>query len=420
MILYILLPLSNIFFILNIVHILSLCGIDPMPKKRTLTAGLVLVSIMALLEAYRLIHNHLINIFLFLFLMCIPFILYRKIRLSYIFIPLLLDSITNFFTSNALMLISDLTADYEITAFSNLVSRAGITAIILFAKKKISSASVKKIINHIPNYIYILIFANLYFISFASSVNNQLPPTYNGKAYIINIFIILSILCSTAIIILLIFNVMLKKHSEDNMNRLDSQIKLQISHYEKLDRHSSEMRRFRHDYRNHLRAILSLITMDEPEEAREYIANILNIEETPELAFDTGNCLADAILTDKAEQFSGGTIDFKGVIPDSLENTDVCTVLSNALDNAIEACNACGKLHIDITASVKQGFFVITFANPTEMADFSGGIPETTKPDTSAHGYGIMSIETAARRNEGRINLNCENGRFTLSVLMKM
>jgi len=229
-----------------------------------------------------------------------------------------------------------------------------------------------------------------------------------------------SILCSTAIIILLIFNVMLKKHSEDNLNRLDSQIKLQISHYEKLDRHNAEMRRFRHDYRNHLRAILSLISMDETEEAREYISNILNIEEIPELAFDTGNCLADAILTDKSEQFSDGTIDFKGIIPDSLDNADICTVLSNALDNAIEACVACGNKHIDINSNVKQGYFVITIANPTDMENFSGKIPETTKPDPSSHGYGLISIETIARKNNGRIKLNCENGRFTLSVLMKV
>ncbi len=420
MLIYIFLPLSDAVLIFNTIKIISLCGIEPPPKNKKLISIVLFSAALSLLEAHSLLHNSDFHILLSIASMCIPFLFYRKFRLNYLYIIILHDFTTNIITENILMLLSSSTSGYTKIILSTFIARLCITPMILAAQKRTDPSTVKRIISQIPSYIYILILSNLYFIGFSATVNNQLSPDRIEKAYIINIFILLSILCSTAIIILLIFNVMLKKHSEDNLNRLDSQIKLQISHYEKLDRHNAEMRRFRHDYRNHLRAILSLISMDETEEAREYISNILNIEEIPKLSFDTGNCLADAILTDKSEQFSDGTIDFKGIIPDSLDNADICTVLSNALDNAIEACVACGNKHIDINSNVKQGYFVITIANPTDMENFSGKIPETTKPDPSSHGYGLISIETIARKNNGRIKLNCENGRFTLSVLMKV
>lgn len=200
---------------------------------------------------------------------------------------------------------------------------------------------------------------------------------------------------------------------------LDSQINLQISHYEKLDRLNGDMRRFRHDYINHLHSVLSLIKMNEAGDAESYIENLLKIEDTPVMTYHTGNHLADAILSDKSEKFGSGKLTFSGMIPSEFDNVDLCTVLSNSLDNAVEACEKCGGDRISVEAGLSHGYLLIKITNPTDKNVRFDTIPPTSKEDPGNHGLGLLSIEQAAHKHGGRITINCADGIFELSVLMK-
>ena len=211
------------------------------------------------------------------------------------------------------------------------------------------------------------------------------------------------------------------RYSNDILKLLNSQINLQISHYEKLDKLNSDIRRFRHNYINHLHSVLALIRMNELNDAQKYIENLLEIEDTPTIAYNTGNHLADAILSDKSEKFGECShIEFNGIIPPELDNVDLCTILSNSLDNAIEACFKCGGNLIDIVANTAHGYFVITITNPTDKAECFDQIPSTTKEDSQNHGFGLLSIEQVAYKYDGKINIHCADGIFELSVLLKI
>ena len=138
--------------------------------------------------------------------------------------------------------------------------------------------------------------------------------------------------------------------------------------------------------------------------------------------FDTGNGLANALLSNKSSMLNEGCeIDYSGIIPDSINKVDLCIILSNALDNAVEACNKLPSPGvISVCAANQQGYFVLSIKNPTICSENYYDIPLTTKPDKENHGMGLYNIESTAKKHDGQIKIKCENGYFLLTVTLKM
>lgn len=206
---------------------------------------------------------------------------------------------------------------------------------------------------------------------------------------------------------------------------MQEQVDLQIDHYKKFEKMNAEISKFRHDYNNHLQGILSLIQANDCWEAEKYILDLrdrINEVRSELHIFDTGNRLADALLSDKASSLGEGSkIDYSGIIPDSLNNVDLCIVLSNALDNAIEACNDLPDSGvISVYATKQQGYFVLSIKNPTACTENYYTIPATAKPDKEHHGMGLYNIESTVKKHDGQMKIKCENGVFELMVTMKM
>lgn len=131
-----------------------------------------------------------------------------------------------------------------------------------------------------------------------------------------------------------------KKHLQNTSELLEQQVKIQLEHYETLTQLNKEFHSFRHDYRNHMHCIRSLFDTENYSEAAAYI-NKLTDDFDPELIFiDSGNKIADAILTSKicAAQNSKIDFQFERTFFSDISPVEICTILSNGIDNAIEAC----------------------------------------------------------------------------------
>lgn len=225
------------------------------------------------------------------------------------------------------------------------------------------------------------------------------------------------------IVVSLFLNVIAKQHFTSISQMMEKQVNLQIDHYKELEKIDAEVSRFRHDYNNHLQSILSLIQMNEYSQAEEYILKLKKEKYKSDLhIFYTGNRLADAILSHKSSALDDGTrIEYSGIIPDSIANIDLCVILSNALDNAIEACQKLPSPGvISIYAAKQQGYFVLSIKNPTTCRENYYSIPVTTKPDKMQHGMGLYNIESTAKKCGGQIKIKCENGFFELMITMKI
>ena len=203
----------------------------------------------------------------------------------------------------------------------------------------------------------------------------------------------------------------------------EAQIQAQATHYQTLAASNFEIRRFRHDYKNTRIAIEQLLSDGQTEQALQVLRDCEDSLRHPNILFDTGNGIADALLTDKqrlaVRQYAD--IHFRGSIPSNvLAPTDVCVLLGNTLDNAIEACAKLThdeKHIISVTCDCSSGFLFLTIKNPIQdRVIIQNNQVMTTKEDKAAHGFGIQSLHTVAKKYSGTVKLNADDGYFTVTT----
>ena len=195
----------------------------------------------------------------------------------------------------------------------------------------------------------------------------------------------------------------------------------QKEYSEKMLKGDENLRKFRHDYRNHMIVITALLENGNTDRARDYI-NAMNsgINESIN-KISTGNFIADAILNNKAvvAAQSGNKISFSGQIPaEGISDEDVCTILANALDNAIEATADMPDSIINVEAAVRNGNFILDITNPVKENVKIGknNTLKTTKKNASEHGIGTRNIQKVVKKYNGAFNLTCENRMFGFGV----
>lgn len=140
----------------------------------------------------------------------------------------------------------------------------------------------------------------------------------------------------------------------------------------------------------------------------------------------TGNEALDVILTEKslycekhhislAYMVDGEKLKFMSV-------TDVYSLFSNALDNAIECVSKIEdeeKRIINLNVYEKNGLLSIHMENCLEGAlKLDKGVLQTTKEDADLHGYGILSMKHIADKYEGAFNISVQDGLFCLDIVI--
>lgn len=192
-------------------------------------------------------------------------------------------------------------------------------------------------------------------------------------------------------------------------------------YYGEVSRKYEETRKIRHDINNHLSALGILINEGRTEEAKAYLGEIsseLALQRPPAAS---GRAVLDALLFGKARTAESKNIrleiSFDKIFPESISDYDLCGIFGNILDNAIEACEKCDKRYIRLTVRKQREMLCIFCENP-----YSGVISpdcETSKPDKTAHGFGIRRIEQLAAKHGGIVKISAENGIFSISVLIQ-
>lgn len=301
-----------------------------------------------------------------------------------------------------------------------LAVRAAFMLLTVFLKAKCEKWYLNNFFKFLPNYIYILVLVNLFLANGLMETANYSTENIFLKDIIIKAFAISLSLCAFATLVSLLFSVASKKYFSDINKLLEKQIQTQISYYEDRERTYAEIRRFKHDYINHINCIRSMLKAERYDEISEYLGNITDMLPAGELSFNTGNFISDAILSDKQNSVREENIiiKFDGTIPTSINEADLCIILGNAIDNAIEASRAFdGEKSISIYGGFSHGYFILTVTNPTRnSASGNGFIPFTTKPDSSEHGFGLMNIKSVVDKYDGYMKIDNKDNMFTLSL----
>lgn len=267
---------------------------------------------------------------------------------------------------------------------------------------------------------YILIILEFFIVDGLIEIVNYQTINLDLKNQMIKVLLLILIFFTSAIIISLIVNVTYKRYYVMLNGILEEQVQNQLKHYMKMDKINTEIRQFRHDYTNHISCLLGIIKAQRYEEAEKYIINMSGRLPAENMIFKTGNYIADAILTDKQEEAGENiTIQFEGCIISEINSTDLCIILSNALDNAIEACvNIPGEKIISVYGNYQQGYFVLIIKNPTvnTLTD-TEKLPATSKEDNIHHGFGLSNIKYTVQKYNGKLDISVKDGIFILNII---
>ena len=212
---------------------------------------------------------------------------------------------------------------------------------------------------------------------------------------------------------------------ENMISVLNNQMADMTGYYREMNDKENELRKIRHDTRNHLQAIHSLVSDGKNEDAAEYIEKIDGMYQKTSRSFDTGNFLADALLSSKSKEAekSDISIDFSGIIPhEKIDDVDLVILLSNMLDNAIEASEKLpGNKAIRIESKYLKGMWVITMKNPVAApVQIVMDHIATTKDDKKLHGIGLINMENVAAKYNGMIKFANENSEFIVRAGLEL
>jgi hypothetical protein len=180
----------------------------------------------------------------------------------------------------------------------------------------------------------------------------------------------------------------------------------------------------KHDLKNHMFSIRSLIENGDMKETVDYISKIMDDIGTKRHGSATGNTVIDSIINFKlqeAEQKGIKTnLDLK--IPEKLEipSFDMTVILGNLLDNAIKGVNKVNEdPFINLKIKYDKGRLMIETDNPYtgEIKEEKGKILTTNK-DKENHGIGLQSIKKVIQKYDGIMNIDYSGNVFTVSLLM--
>lgn len=196
------------------------------------------------------------------------------------------------------------------------------------------------------------------------------------------------------------------------------------THYQEVENMYRQTRGWRHDYRNHIQTMKVLTSGGDLEGIRSYLDRLDTDLNTVDLAVKTGNAMADAILNSKISLAKSRDIPVRvdAHIPVRLKMSelDLCCVIGNLFDNAIEASLALPPEErlIRVYLDMKGTQLYLSFTNFTAQGkrEKRNGRFLTTKGE--GHGFGLVRVDAIVERLDGYLSRNSEDGAFTTEILI--
>ena len=221
-----------------------------------------------------------------------------------------------------------------------------------------------------------------------------------------------------------------RKERDDlkEMNHVNEElVASQTKFFESSARSDNEIRAMRHDMKNNIQVLKLLLENGEYEKMHDYLDEMGDNLENADISAHTGSTIADAIIADKTMEAAkyGLTLKSSGTISGiDISPVDMCKILANLLDNAIEAASVPELSELDGSVRVirlqfrkTDNFFMISVVNPCFTApNIENGKIVTMKKDNKNHGFGIYNIESASENYGGELSVDCEERPYGFEV----
>jgi sensor histidine kinase regulating citrate/malate metabolism len=233
------------------------------------------------------------------------------------------------------------------------------------------------------------------------------------------------ILTNLPIIYFLYASIIQTYEEQRALDKALTQTKAQLSRYRYSIELEEQLKKERHELKNHYFYMQTLLKEQKHEELEHYLEEITGEKLASISTISTGNVLMDYLLNKKMKETQKYHIKTytEILVPEQLHvNDDVlCTILLNLLDNAIEASRQEESSDIHITIKCIPDYLICKISNKVNR-DILLENPNlhTTKSDPQNHGLGMKIIKDAVDSCNGIFHTSMEDNYFTASVMLPL
>ena len=220
------------------------------------------------------------------------------------------------------------------------------------------------------------------------------------------------------------------KKSASMRKERESSYRHVLDDLDEVKRRNERYLAFQHDIDNHLLVVQGLVQEKRYEEAEEYYGNLKVRSDSLAAGIHTGNLAADVLLKEKA-----GLAESKGIKVSCdvhfsrkffIEDADLCTILANGMDNAIQACmkESQEKREITVKAGMKHQFLILNMTNTYNAPELkplaAGGADGSVGGllQESDYGVGLRNVKRTVEKYGGTMRAEQEQGKFCLRMML--
>lgn len=210
----------------------------------------------------------------------------------------------------------------------------------------------------------------------------------------------------------------------------DKLLTMQSSYYQKVEDSQQEITSMRHDLKKHLHSLVVFLKACKYEDALAYIERIYDSANGMTVPVTGGNSMVNILVNNAQVEAARSQIPLKAniMVPARLdiENVDLCIILGNLLDNALEACIRCERISDAaferfITADIRciKAFLIISISN-----SYNGELRitdnryESIKIGEKFCGIGLSNVATVVQKYHGDIKITHNNHIFTVTIML--
>ena len=201
---------------------------------------------------------------------------------------------------------------------------------------------------------------------------------------------------------------------------------LMATHIEEVQNIYRDMRGWRHDYHNHIQIMKAYRALEQNDRVDDYLVKLDEDLTSVDKLIRSGNVMVDAILNSKLSLAKTRkiTIRAKAIVPVELtiSEIDLCVVIGNLLDNAMEACLRMedeSARFIRVYIDIKKDHLYLSVTNTSGGAPKkSGGRYASSKGGT--HGFGLLRVDRIVDKYSGYVKRHDEEGAFTTEIMLPL
>lgn len=198
---------------------------------------------------------------------------------------------------------------------------------------------------------------------------------------------------------------------------LDQQMNIQTQSILSLEKSYCLQRSFSHDFQHHLNVISTLLEKEQYTLASQYIHKLQEQHTTRLFVVNSHHPIVDAVLNQKYQEAQGAEIDMQVRVTDlsnlCIPTERIVVVLSNLLDNAIEACKQYSGIRSINFTLIQENKLFLSIGNTSNPVNIINGKPLTTKKDKRIHGYGLLNVEKILKELNAEYVFNYQDNWFS-------